>query len=193
MTVLTLQPDAAAGKDTWAWKTNPDTNYGTETVLYLEEDVNSSSVFLPYIEFNLDEVPPGLLISSGILQLYCFEDAGSSAACTVIVHRAGAPWAEDTLTWNDQPGVTGDVLDSVVVPLAGSLNIWISFDITATVQGWLDGDFVNSGVRLASDAARNGSMRKFHSSDYGTASLRPKLVITSPLWSTSKMAGGFFG
>ena len=178
MQTITLQPGATVGKETQAFTALPDTNYGTLDAFSVWRSTGDATQSRMFIQHIVGGFPASAAIQEAILQLYCYEDVGATAACTIDVERVAAAWVESTLTWNVQPAVAGGVIDSVAVPTAGSLDIWVDFDVTATVKGWVNGDFTNHGLRLVSDAALNGKLRKFHTSDYtGDATLRPKLRV----------------
>ncbi|MFD6176168.1 MULTISPECIES: golvesin C-terminal-like domain-containing protein [unclassified Isoptericola] len=73
---------------------------------------------------------------------------------------------------------------STVIKPSGELQKWHSYDVTDTVQGWLDGTFPNYGFVLkAADESANGPLGgpRYDASEYtygGETRNRPKLVLT---------------
>ncbi len=66
----------------------------------------------------------------------------------VRVHRITAPWTELGVTWGNFGGAYDPyVFGEFIVNGTG----WISVDVTALVQGWLDGDYPNYGILLDQD------------------------------------------
>ena len=55
---------------------------------------------------------------------------------------------------------------------------WMEFDITALAQRWVNAPAENYGLILESPVTSPKSEAKFKSSDDGTASQRPTLVVT---------------
>jgi hypothetical protein len=115
-------------------------------------------------------------VKSARLELYLA--TAPAASRTYTVHRVTASWAETSLTWNNQPGVAGSASDSVATGTTnGDVLTW---SVTADVQGFVNGTFTNQGWRIADSAegavlAREGL---FASREAGTATQRPRLVVT---------------
>ena len=92
---------------------------------------------------------------------------------TVQLHRITAPWLETEVTWNNFGGTYApDVAGSLTAPKGGE---WRSVDVTALVQGWVDGSYPNYGVLLEQDQA---NAITFASSENTPVDRRPKLQIT---------------
>jgi hypothetical protein len=89
---------------------------------------------------------------------------------TLNVHRITADWAEDTVTWNNFGGFDPAVVASFVVDGLGPKSV----DITALVQGWMDGTYPNYGLLLEQGVT---NYTAFDSSEDPTVDLRPKLDI----------------
>ena len=54
----------------------------------------------------------------------------------------------------------------------------MSFDITAAVQQWINTPGSNLGIIIKADNEAAFIANRFHSSDYVTQSLHPKLVVS---------------
>ena len=98
--------------------------------------------------------------------------------------RVTAPWTETTLPASVAPAVlASNRIATVGGGSAGFVEFegWLSFDVTALYQDWVNGTVPNYGIQLAIDTSycANGDEFYVYSSDYATPSLRPKLVLES--------------
>ena len=120
------------------------------------------------------QVPPHARIKGAKLKVVAF-DPGT----TVYVHRLFVPWSS-AATWNSlAAGITIDNIEASTVRdgfTFGQINMdrqSVEFDVTQTVQHWVDGEanfgwvFVNTGS--------NGW--DFYSADWHEKELRPKLTV----------------
>jgi len=175
MSEIILQPDAAAGKDTYVASSNPTTNYGGATTIQTYWDETDPTRRRGLIEFDLSSIPAGAVISSAILELMVSVNGFSPI---VYLYRAITNWIENTVTWNTQPGIS-DLLISSIPPGPGN---WHSFDITIAVQNWFTGIWSNQGMMLK--LAETGALvvyAHYYSSDFATSTSRPKLTINYTL------------
>ena len=84
-------------------------------------------------------IPEGSSIDEAVFSIYV---VGASNQ-TVNVHRITADWGENFVTWNSFGGsYDGFVWGSFQTDTTG----WRSVDITALVQGWIDGIYPNHGI-----------------------------------------------
>jgi len=164
-TVLILQPDATAGKDAYINDIEGSTNYGTDIRIGsgFDEDFGQ---FDGLIQWDLSSIPVGATITSAIMELYVVVNYGGG---TQVLTRITQSWLENTVTWNNQPIISGNIGN-----YATSGTGWKSFNITTAVQNWYSGSWNNYGLHMTTAEAGHD----FASSDYATASLRPKLTIT---------------
>lgn len=116
------------------------------------------------------DIPQDATIDSATLWIYSEWVNGG----TVDLHRATADWAELTVTWNSFGGsFAPDVAASFDAITAG----WYAVDVTALVEGWLDGTYPNYGILLK----QADEFTVHRSSDYGIAAYRPRLEISYTL------------
>ena len=127
---------------------------------------------------------------SATLSLWTSQDLADNDS-TVNVYRLKVPFDEMQATWNVRAtgsnwqvaGASGSddresaAIGSVVIPANDAVGVekQISLD-PAKMQEYVSGAFVNNGFVLAASAELNDRFM-YRSSDYGTASQRPKLVI----------------
>lgn len=173
-----------------------NTNYGTTTTMVLKGPANQSN---NVVLFDTSNVPPGALIVSAILRMRVTATAGATANPKVInAYSVTQAWVEGTgaagsgATWNSRTGAinwttAGGTYNPAVVavareestgispPPAGFTTGWLTWDLTALVQEWVDGVTVNNGVILVSTVADSMTIP---SAENGTAGNRPQLVVT---------------
>jgi len=69
---------------------------------------------------------------------------------TLDVRLVDTAWSENTVTFNNQPGVGGPQAN---IPVSnGDAGDTVSVDVTALVQGWADGTIANYGLALTSSS-----------------------------------------
>jgi PKD repeat protein len=116
--------------------------------------------------------PAGVVITSANLLLYADQ---TNSSVQVRVHRVTAPWDEHTVTYNN----FGESFDPTVMgsfTIKSSTTGWYSADVTALVQGWVNGAYPNDGLLLEQDWG--STFNRFRSSDStGNATLRPQLAV----------------
>ena len=172
-TSVTIQPDAAGLEDTYTDNSQASTNYGSSADLGISGTSTEKKGWLKIVD--LSSIPAEATISSAPLVLKAYSRVHRNNV-RLAAFRAGASWVEGSITHNNLPSpeTAGSQLDEIINPGAPPLDL--SWDIAAAVQGWIDGSFSNDGVRLYGTLGNNTYACR--SSDYGTASERPKLVVT---------------
>jgi hypothetical protein len=127
-------------------------------------------------------------------------------ANTLGVYRAFKTWTNAGVTWNDwinpdsEWGTGGaenesdagsdnsgdgsdydrkaTAEDTYTQPAWQSTGQFLDFDVTDAVQNWVDGTWTNNGLVLRlNPTTPNEVIRCYASSEYGTTSYRPKLVV----------------
>ncbi len=94
----------------------------------------------------------------------------------VTVHRVTADWTEAALTWD----AVGGKFESRVYgsfPPQPAKDVWVSVNVTALAQNWVSNPGSNYGFLL--NASSDNLESKYTSREYGTASLRPYLEVTT--------------
>jgi uncharacterized repeat protein (TIGR01451 family) len=182
-TTLVIQPDPAAGQDTYISAASSVQNYGTQTQITTSSQTNSGARAL--VRFDLSVIPSGATIVSATFEMYYFFSKPSTTE-SLRVHRVLRDWTETGATWRSTDGVNswtaqGGDYDGTVIASASlttAVNVWKQWTITSLVQGWVSGAYPNQGMILESPAASGNNDRQFYSSDYLTdPTLRPKLTI----------------
>ncbi len=140
---------------------SPDANRDEAPALRVRGDGK-----LTYVRFSVPTMPADEQVSAATLVLA----SPSGSECRVQVLRAADDtWAEDSITWADQPGSMGSVLDSRVWSSRG----FVSFDVSEAVVGPGAVGFV---LRHAAWCDLAGTDR-FASGE--TPELGPRLVVST--------------
>jgi hypothetical protein len=172
---LTIQPGAAAGKDTYVYPTAPEDNWGD--LERVAAGSGAGNTARAYLEFSLAALPEDAVITSARLSLFYWYSSTPDVA-PIGIYAVLEPWSESVVTWNIQPAFATTPEYSINVPAAVS-NAFLNWYITDLVKGWWDGTIPNCGVMLKdTDESTEEAWKRFYSSDWGTAAERPKLIIT---------------
>ena len=189
--ILTLQPDGAAGLDTYLLSSSATANYGTSSDIGIGEDNGSTNKFArSLLKFDLSSIPSNATVTSATLSLWTSSDKADNDG-TVRVYRLKAPFNETQATWNlaatgvswEAPGAAGTNdresadIGSVQIlanePLNTEKQVMLS---TARIQEFVNGTFTNNGFILVTESELNDRFN-YKSSDTSTATQRPKLVV----------------
>ena len=182
---LTIQPDGAAGKDSYVNKMYPTQNYGLERNTFA--GVYAADVWWrTYIQFDVSSLPSGAVIEDASLELYYFAAVSTASAGPIGAYKVTSSWNESSITWDDQPTASSTATDTVIVPAANTSS-FLSWNITELVEGWrvknniynVSTRTTNYGVMLRdTDESTVEHYKGFHTSDELNANERPKLTIT---------------
>jgi len=175
-TTVTIQPNPTAAKDAYLWSPNPDSNLGD--FQYLCVGLSAvNQIARSYLQFDLSSIPGTAVIDWAYVAIYYY--SGSSAVATPIgIYSVNSSWSESTITWNNQPTSAATAEYTYTMP-ASPINTFYTWSIKDLVQGWIDGSITNYGVLLKdTNESTVEAWKCFYSSDWGTASQRPKLTIS---------------
>jgi hypothetical protein len=157
-------------------------NFGARTELIF--DYYASYDGYPILKFDVSTLPSDIV--SAKLYLYVTANCGGGSCPNMnwVVNSITSPWDEMGATWNTRPTLSGSygTLNIPASPTGITNARWVSVDITGLYNGWKNGTITNYGIgftRLGSTWDGGVWLNTIASSDHGTASLRPKLVIQS--------------
>ena len=171
-----IQPEAADGKDAWVSDVAPAVNFGGGGTLEVGQDggVKSRS----YIRFELPALPTTAVVTDAAIGLWYWYTT-SPTVTTVNVHQVTEGWAENTITWDDQPAHSAAVQGSTALPDAET-NAFVIWELdVALVEGWISGSVANHGVVIIdADEDVAGALKGFASSEGAAPNMLPKLVIS---------------
>ncbi len=183
-------------------------NYGVDTNMYVGEVGTSPNLEQRMLlKFDVSGIPPGKIITSATLRLYLNQVVSGASATKSLDAYALTQWfAEGTsqssgniygATWPSRDfgfawttwGGTYDATHKYATgrdestgnsPLPGSFNGgWVTWDLTALAQGWVDGVIVNNGLLVKSNPTDSTYSVKFVTDENNSAggSHRPQLVV----------------
>jgi len=165
--------------DTWLNSDYPTTNYGTGDMNVLQYTTPDRQIH----KFDLSSIPSGATINAA--QIWFDVQGVTGGTPTVGCYRILTHWDEMQATWSNrltgtawgagglQSGTdyVATALGTATVSSAG----WVSYDITSTVQGWVNGSYVNEGVMYMETSAGRTMV---YMSDYASpTTVRPKLIV----------------
>lgn len=172
--ILTLQPNATTGLDSYIDFDNPTLNFSVNPNLIMESSVASIEKKKGLLKFDLSSIPAGALINSATLSLWTISYATIPSDKNHSLYRNTQDFVESTVNWNTRPTIGGLIITEPISTIAGTEN---QFDITTAVQNWVDGVWSNYGMTLQRASAGEISLAYVGSSDNSTATYRPKLVV----------------
>lgn len=123
-------------------------------------------------QFSLASIPSGQRLVSATLRLWVTNSENN----VVSLHRVTQSWSENTLTWANSNGVSHDAAE-VASFVPASSGRYYDIDVTSLAAQWRAGTVANNGV-IAMISGHNRSA-SFTSSEWGTASQRPQLVVVT--------------
>jgi hypothetical protein len=138
------------------------------------------------VRFGLSSIPAGATIVRASLQLYATGWGGGNMAIGAYAitrtttlsqvtwnnAQVGKPWGEAGCN-NTSTDRRASAESSVTT--SGTYK-WYTFDLTALVQGWVNGTVPNNGVLMR--ASYSAGTFAFASNEYSDYRLRPRLVLT---------------
>jgi hypothetical protein len=125
-----------------------------------------------YLRFDLSSLPGDARIDSAKLQLYASEGGGSG---NFDVRTITSSWEEYTVNWRNRPSRSKNAEDSRGVKTVG----WVSWDVTALVQGWWQGTIDNNGLALTGPSGGE-NWRTFNTRENGSNRPVLSIVYTTP-------------
>ncbi len=140
-----------AVEDSYISETNPNSNFGTETVLLADGNDGSGGEIAALIKWDLSSIPPDATVTSASIILNLTD--ASSGPYNII--RQSTNWSEDTVDWSD---LSGSATIRGIIPAfaQGQTTINLTVDGVNLVQGWVDGGFANNGVTIRTAGTTNG-------------------------------------
>lgn len=188
-TVVTLQPGAVDGKDSFIYSVSVDDrsnrNYGNHANFSAFSWTWNGSwgVVRSFIEFDLSSIPDDAIIERAELSLYAWDGSfdhhstlgGSNEG---LIQRVTSAWDEHTLNWFNQPTTT--TANQITLPASTSpTQHYPDIDVTALIRDIRDNPSTSFGLmlRMQSESQQYRGL-SFCSSDHANPALRPKLVVT---------------
>lgn len=208
MPTLTIQPNAAAGQDTFVFEGIPDNTYPNEATLDM---IGWPAIRkFAYLKFDLSSLPVGAIVSAATLHLYGTDGGVDDTIHAYRVLPANATWT-NAATWNHTNGVNrwaGDAGQNGGSDAGGQT---ISTDYATTQIGSVAFNSGNGAdnvmaldlTEFAAMCANNHGFTLHRAAESATsvqpassdnnAAIRPKLVITYTLPATMPATPRYWG
>ena len=170
-TTCTLTASADAGLD----RATQNNNYGTLTTMSVRS-LSGNNMRRSILRFDIGtcSIPASALVRSATLRLTVSSGPGTSRSYGV--HRVNANWAENTVTYANQPAFTAAATSTITTGTAPATLSWsVLTDVsafvanTATNNGWL--------IKDTNEGAASGIETVFPTRQAATVATRPTLVI----------------
>ena len=153
-----------ANADSTVSQASPTVNTGTLTTLSVTSGTSNQRTL---VNFALPATPSRCAVTTATLT---FTVNSGVAGRTLSVTPAPATWSESTVTWNNQPAVTGTATTQAAVTSGG-----LTFTVTSQVQGMYAGSNFGFTIKDQTESAAVARTQTFASKEGATA---PKLAIT---------------
>lgn len=131
-----------ASKDTWVNQDLPNANYGLDADMTVGQVTGDVDQAMPLIWFDLTELPSDAVIISATLSLYAPNPPTHSFFAQP--QAISSSWVENVVTWNTRPSRTSFFDPAIEIQDAS----WTDFDVSRTVQAWVDLEVLNYGIAL---------------------------------------------
>jgi len=157
-----------------------NTNYGKYSVTYIE-DYSTYSLKYSFIKFDISSLPEDAVITKAEFRFRPYSMYNMRYVETIDVHNVDDnSWSESTITWNNQPGVSGLVAqidpDADYPILSPSLTY--PLDITERVKQDFNTDkMVNLRMSLNKKGTYYSAYIKVYTKEYSFIQYRPYLYI----------------
>ncbi|MBN2066592.1 MAG: DNRLRE domain-containing protein [Candidatus Thermoplasmatota archaeon] len=168
-----------AARDTYTSEYYPDNEYGYEEVLIVDPRhgalPSSHQINHFFVYMSVSSIPSNAYIYSADLSLYCWYKSGSGTHYHYCyrVSSSQSLFSEATTNWNNEPSY--DTFEDSVTAGTG----WKTWDVKDSVEAYITGSDINRGwfIKDSAEPDLANYVVKYHSDEYGTQSLRPKLEV----------------
>lgn len=181
-TVVTIVADSVKGKDSEVASINyaVNNNYANEKVHYVYAWTQSGipTTIRTFLWIDLSQIPSNATISSAVLQLYhdpVFAAVPVAGDNAFWVERVTQPWAENTITWNNQP--TSTTTNRNASPTFSSTDNVFAINVGDVVKDIFTSG-VNNGMVLKLKTEQYYRNVVFGATENPDPSKRPTLTVT---------------
>ncbi|MFT9493721.1 DNRLRE domain-containing protein, partial [Anaerosolibacter sp.] len=169
MPILFLTPTDA----TIISQLQPNQNFGPQENLLVGRTATPNDVFRSLLNFDINVIPPGAIITNATLRLLFFQKIAPGVQ-PLTVFRLLSSFSQNTVTWNLQPPAGAPVFETVLSSdLVGN---YIYLSITDLVEGWYSGAYPSNGILLTTFENQT-SLMGFKGYDDGIVANWPTLIV----------------
>ena len=183
------QPNAAIGKDAFVSSFLPNGLHETSVYMgpYAGTNGGVNDINRTFIAFDLSTIPTNAIIDSAYLTLFYSQAIvdilyqastyfdGHVGDTRIWIQKVTQPWAENTITWNNQPLAT--IANQISVPTHTSKTQNYKFIVKDFVQGMVANPANNYGFMLRLQNETPYTLVALATSDDANPSVRPKIQV----------------
>ena len=178
----------AGTEDAYISQNSPTSNSGSSQELLADGDDPSASGndLSSLMRWDISQIPAGSVIASAQIDIQVFNPSGGSYE----LYEVKRNWTENGASWNnyssgnawETAGAQGTTdrgstpLGAITASVTGPFTVILNAAGVAWIQNWVDNPSANNGFIAANSATTDGL--DFRSSEYATATQRPKLSVT---------------
>lgn len=173
-TVITDSPTHGDVSDAYVREALPNFNSNYYYLMHAGNDVSDPELhkLRSFLRINhLPKLPKASRVLSAIVSLqqaangywYSFNSTYASRL-TVTAKEVTSAWAEETLTWNNQPSFSDKVID-YVISSSDTAERYLNFDITSCMQKWYENPSSNYGIVFQTTTEEYDGFTTFISTD----------------------------
>lgn len=161
-------------EDTYVASGQPGLNFGSSTTLLADGADGTNGRLMALLKWVVGVIPRNSVVESARLTF----TLTNGSAGTYNVHALRVPWSEAGATWNrvNPTANLGALVGTIASGGTGARQVTLNAAGVALVQGWVNGTAANNGLIVVDAATSDGI--DLRSSEYPTASTRPKLTVT---------------
>ncbi len=150
------------------------TNFGTDTTLRVGAATTLGGLtnYRSFVRFDAvtQTLAADAVVDQASLKLSYL---GSPGTLTILTEVVTDTWTEAGITWLNQPGSTVPLASTTVTTTAGV----ITWDVTAHVQAWVDGNLPNNGLVLRPISEDIIEMKPFSSRETDDGGGEPPVML----------------
>lgn len=200
--VLILRPDSTTGQDSYVSKVLDDTADGNVNLNFAHELIMARWTFSAfggdsgtqrgYLRFDsLAKIPTAATVTSAILYLYgedpdssmsypfgnsYYLGSGNPSNPVVLEAVTGGTWQQKTITWNNAPGASSAIQDTVPASTS-QYNYNVTVDVTNLVKPMVVTPSTNYGFMLRLITENIHREMQFATCEAYDSTKRPKIVV----------------
>jgi hypothetical protein len=166
--------------DSYVSSTIPNQNAGNLESISIRSGGSGNQWWAaPTIKFDLSSLPTETLVLSATLNLFYYAYAdGNPVGRNLVMYRFLDDWNESTITWSNMPSINPTQTTTAYVPSAPGT--WITWDVTADVQKFLDRSITNYGWIIKDETSSGLSITYIRSKEYSSDSPYLFIELTTP-------------
>jgi len=157
--------------DAWVNESASSQNYGNDAQLQVLGQWFAYRLALYRFDIENAGIPAGATVVSAACKLFVID----SDVSAIDIFRVEADWDETTVTYSNVVNHYDWFSPVSQLPANNPVGAYAEGNLTALVQGWVNGSVANQGILL--DSAGYGDVSQYTSKEYGNLDQRPYLEV----------------